>query len=125
MSPEEAARLADLLRQARERHGLTAREVARRAGVDVGTVTRIEQGLIPQPRVDSLRAIGAVLDIPTADLFAAIEWLPPKELPTFRPYLRAKYKNLPDEAVAELEATLARLADEYSPHGPRDGEDER
>jgi hypothetical protein len=66
-----------------------------------------------------------VLGIPAADLFATTDWLPRKELPTFRPYMRAKYKELPDEAVTEMEAYLSQLANKYGLRGPVGGEDER
>ncbi len=125
MTPEEAKRLGALLRAKREASGLTAREVARRAAVDVGTVTRIEQGQILSPRPDSLNALGEVLGIPAADLFATADWLPRNELPTFTPYLRAKYKDFPDEAVAEMETFFGRLAKKHGVHGPAAGEDER
>lgn len=124
MNSDEAQRLADLLRNARQAAGLTARAVARLAGVDVGTVTRIELGQIASPRPDSLRAIGEVLGIPTADLFAATDWLPREELPSFRPYLRTKYRELPPEAVAEIEALFDRLARDHGSDGPIGDEDE-
>src|SRR5215211_1558284 len=106
MNPDEARHLADLLREKRLAAGLTAREVARRAGVDSGTVSRIELGQIASPRPDNLRAIGEVLGIPAADLFAATDWLPRRDLPSFRPYLRSKYRELPPEAVAEIAAVF-------------------
>jgi transcriptional regulator with XRE-family HTH domain len=124
MRPDEAQKLADLLRMKRETLGLSAHEVARRAGVNVGTVTRIELAQIPSPRPESLTAIGDVLGIPAADLFAVADWLPRKELPTFRPYLRAKYRELPDEAIAEIEGFLTQLARKHGVGGPADGEDE-
>ena len=124
MTPEEARQLAELLRSHRVAHGLAAREVARRAGVDVGTVTRLEQGQILSPRAENLRAIGEVLSIPAADLFAVAAWLPKDELPSFRPYLRSKYRELPPEAIAEIEAVFERLACDYGARGPVDREDE-
>jgi transcriptional regulator with XRE-family HTH domain len=111
MTPQEAKRLGRLLRAKREASGLTAREVARRADIDVGTVTRIEQGQILSPRPDSL--------------FAIADWLPKDQLPTFTPYLRAKYKDFPDEAVAQMETFFARLAKKHGVQGPTGGEDER
>jgi transcriptional regulator with XRE-family HTH domain len=125
MTPQEAEALAKLLRTKRQQLGLSASEVARRAGVTAGTVTRIEAAQIPMPRPDSLRAIGQVLGIPAADLFAITDWLPRKELPTFQPYMRAKYRELPDEAIARMEAYFALLADKYGLQGPIEGEDER
>ena len=125
MTPKEAKRLAYLLRTARQKRGLSASEVARRAGVTAGTITRMEAAQILGPRPESLKAIGQVLGIPVADLFATTDWLPGGELPTFTPYMRTKYKQLPDEAVAEMEAYLAALANKYGVEGPHEGEDER
>ena len=125
MTPEEAADLGNTLRDKRQQAGLSAREVARRAGVSAGTVTRIELGQIPRPQPDSLRAIAAVLDIPAADLFAATDWPSLQELPSFKPYLRAKYADLPPDAIAELENHFQAIAKQYGTDGPQDGEDER
>lgn len=116
----DSTALADLLRQARQDLHLTAREVARRAGVDVGTVTRMELGQV-KPKADNIKAIGLVLGISAADLFAAAKWLPKGELPSLRPYLRAKYEDLPEAAVIELEGLIQR----YTGAGPSDGEDEK
>lgn len=113
-----------MLRQHRLAVGLSAREVARRANVDVGTVTRLELGQILSPRPENLRSIAAVLDIPVADLFAVADWLPKDDLPTFRPYLRSKYRDLPPEAVKEIEDVFERLARDHRLEGPRDHEDE-
>lgn len=124
MTPDEAQRLAELLRRRREALGLSASEVARRSGVNKGTVTRIELGQIASPRPDSLTAIGDVLGIPASDLFAIADWLPKRQLPTFLPYMRAKYKELPATAVAEMEAYFDRLARKHGVQGPVDGEDE-
>lgn len=124
MNPRQARALATLLRTHREQLGLTAREVARRSGVDVGTVTRMERQQIPYPRPDSLVAIGDTLGIPAADLFAVADWLPKHQLPAFQPYLRAKY-DLSDEAAEQVEAFLDRLRDKHGADGPNDGEDER
>ena len=51
--------------------------------------------------------------------------MPRDELPSFRPYPRTKYRDLPPEAVAEIESVFDRLAREYRLEGPRDGEDEQ
>lgn len=125
MTLEQAAQLATLLRTQRQRLGLSAHEVARRAGVNVGTVTRIEKEQIPSPRPENLTAIGEVLGIPAADLFAVVDWVPEHELPSFSPYLRAKYKEFPEAAVGEMERFFARLAKKHGVEGPVHGEDER
>jgi hypothetical protein len=91
MTPEQTMKLINLLGQKRKESGLSVNEVARRANVDPGTVWRIEQGMIATPRAESLMAIGGVLGILPADLFATVGWLTADELPTIGPYLRAKY----------------------------------
>src|SRR4051794_30322980 len=103
MTPEEARQLASRLRSVREKSGLSAAEVARRAGVTTGTVTRIELGQIASPRPENLLAIAAVLDIPASDIFALTNWMPSDQLPSFSPYMRARYRSLPEAALVEIQ----------------------
>jgi transcriptional regulator with XRE-family HTH domain len=123
MTPEQAHALGDFIRERRLTLGISQRELARRAGV--ADVVRIEQGILLNPRAESLRALAHGLDVPLNDLFAIADWLPQDELPTLTPYLRAKYKELPQEAVNEMERFFTRLARRHGVHGPADGEDER
>lgn len=124
MNPKDSRRLAILLRKHRLALALSAREVARRAGVDVATYTKLELGTTASPRPDSLTAIARVLGLPASDLFAVADWLPKHELPSFEPYLRAKYRDLSDEAIAEIEAFTERLRADHGASGPREHEDE-
>ena len=124
----DIARFGKLLQSRREALGLSVREAARRAEVDKGTVSRIEQGQIPNPRPENIKAIAQVLRIPVSDLFAVAGWMPKDELPTLRPYLRTKY-NLTAKEMKEIEEDFARITkekgisfNEYD--GPIDGEDE-
>src|SRR5690348_8727429 len=109
MTDDEREQLAETIRKARQKRGFTAREVARRAGVDVGVVTKLERCEIGQPRVENVRAIAVVLGIPLADVYAMLHWLPATELPTLRPYMRAKYTNLTEADVAEVERFISGL----------------
>jgi len=125
---ENIIKLGKLLRSRREALGLSLREAARRADVDKGTISHIEQGHIRNPGADILMAIAQVLRMPMSDLLAVAGWMPKNELPTLTPYLRTKY-NLTPSAMQELEEHFARLAreegisfNEYD--GPLDGEDE-
>lgn len=124
MNPGQADQLAELLRDKRERLGLSASEVARRAGVTAGTVTRIELRQIPSPKADSLTAIAEVLEIPKADVFAAAGWVPGNELPTLRPYLRSKYHGLTAADASRVESYIDQLQSRYGTQGPADQEDE-
>lgn len=125
MTPTQRDKLAELLRSRREAQGRSLRGTAAAAGVDAATVLSLEQGRIVYPKVEKLRAIATALGIPATELYETVGWLPAAELPAFRPYLRAKYRDLPDEAVTENEAVFQRLARDYGLQGPQDGEDER
>ncbi|TCC39389.1 helix-turn-helix domain-containing protein [Kribbella sindirgiensis] len=126
MTPERIEQLAAVLKQKRQELGLSASEVARQTGLDVGTISRIERGQIAAPQAGNLKEIARVLQIPATDIFAIADLLPEGELPTFKPYLRAKYGDLPDDAMAELEASFTRIAKQhgYDGNGPAPGEDE-
>lgn len=121
MKHDELSPLARLIKQRRTKAGLTAREVARRAGLSPTVVTRLESGERTAPQQDVVHGLARALNIPVVDLLAISGWLPQGELPTLRPYLRAKYRDLPDEAVAEIETLL----DKYAHPGPHHGEDEQ
>jgi transcriptional regulator with XRE-family HTH domain len=126
MTLDRTEQLAALLKQKREELGLSGSEVARRAGVDVGTIWRIEHGQIAAPQAGSLKEIARVLQIPVADLFTITDMLPKGELPSWKPYLRAKYGDLPADEFAELETVFAKIVQRhgYDGNGPAPGEDE-
>ncbi|MGY1651762.1 helix-turn-helix domain-containing protein [Geodermatophilus sp. SYSU D01119] len=125
MTTAQRTALAALLVRRRTKQGMSIRGVASAAGVDAATVLKLEQGRIEQPKAAKLQSIGKVLGIPAAELYGVVGWLPPAELPAFRPYLRSKYRDLPPEAVQEIESVFDRVARDYGLQGPQDGEDER
>jgi transcriptional regulator with XRE-family HTH domain len=127
MNPEQAKVLGRRLRTRREQLGLSLRDLERLAGVDNGTIVRIEQGAFAAPRPDKLSRIADALGLSLADVFALAEYVVPRELPTFTPYLRSKYRNLPAPAVEELERSFKRIAKRHGldPDGPAPGEDEQ
>jgi transcriptional regulator with XRE-family HTH domain len=125
LTPEQAHALAVLLRQQRDQLGYTIRQLATRANANLATIVRLERGDILTPQPDTLKALAAALDLPVTDLFTVADWLPEHELPTFTPYLRAKCKEFPDEAVAQMERFFNRLAKKHGVRGPAAGEDEQ
>lgn len=126
MDQEHAKKLGAHLRVAREAKGLSVRGLEARTGVDDGTIVRIEQGRFAAPAPDKLAALAAGLDLPLADVFALADYAVPADLPSFTPYLRTKYRDLPDSAVADMERYFARLAKKHGldPNGPAPGQDE-
>jgi transcriptional regulator with XRE-family HTH domain len=122
-----AVQLGKTLKERRNALELTIKEVARRSGMTDSNVLRIERGDIPQPRPETLKSLADVLGLALSDLFNLAGYVQPKTLPSFSPYLRSKYADLPESAAREMEASFARIAAKhgYDPHGPHDGEDEK
>lgn len=118
--------LGDTLKQRRLGLHLSIREVARRSNINDANILRIERGDSAQPKPETLRALADALGIDLSDLFALSGYVQPKTLPTFAPYLRSKYADLPESAAREIEASFAAIAAKhgYDPRGPKRGEDE-
>jgi transcriptional regulator with XRE-family HTH domain len=127
MKEEQARRLGEYIKKLRAERGMGNRELATKAGVDTAYISRLERGFYKSPRPDSLRGIAKALGIPLADLFAMADYVMPYDLPNFGPYLRAKYGDLPEEAVSALDAYFDRITADHglNPAGPAPGEDER
>ena len=124
LNTQQARELGRRLSARREELGLTVRDVERLAGVDDATVVRLEKGVIADPRPSTVRAICEALDLVVADVYPVADY--PGSLPNFRPYLRTKYRDLPAEAVEQLDRIFQRLAARHGldPAGPARGEDE-
>lgn len=123
MTDRERAALARLIKTEREKQGLSARELARRAGIDQALLTLIDQRKIAQPRIETIQRIAEALDLSVTDLYTVANWLPERDLPGLGPYMRAKYRDLPDEGVEEVERFVAYLRSKYGAW-PQPGEDE-
>lgn len=67
----------DIIRQSREKLGLTMKEVANKIGVSEGTISRWESGNIKNMKRDKIAALSGVLDIPIESLMGWDEKLPP------------------------------------------------
>ena len=127
MNPKQAKELGRQLRARREALGLSLRDLAERAETTDTTVIRLEQGAYAAPAPDKLSRIADALGLSLADVFALAEYVVPDELPTFAPYLRSKYRDLPAPAVDELERSFKRITKRhgFDPNGPTAGEDEQ
>jgi len=126
LKPEQAARLGQLIRSRREQAGMTIRDLADDSEMNFATVSRIEQGKFAAPGHDKLSRIAQALGLNTADVFALADYTVPTELPSFQPYLRSKYQDMPDAAVNELTAAFERIIKKhgYTSEGHQGGEDE-
>jgi len=123
---KKTASLTNLLEEARQRSGLSLRELATRAGIPKSTVIRLWDDQVASPKPNVLEALATALSVEVSDLYAAAGYTSPDGLPSFNPYLRRKYGDLPEEAKQELETSFARIAKKYGydGDGPEPGEDE-
>jgi transcriptional regulator with XRE-family HTH domain len=126
MNKEQAKRLGRWLRAKRQEAGLSTIQLGKQAGMSDATIGRIERGAFQAPAPDKLARIAEALDIELADVYAMAEYAVPAGLPSFQPYLRRKYRDMPAKAVQELDQAFAQIAKKhgYDPDGPRQGEDE-
>lgn len=124
MDENQAHAFGHHLRTAREAAGVSVRGLAERLGIDKTKLVRMEQGKVASPRADLLGRIADELKLPVADLFAMAGYPTPRALPNLRPYMRAKYRDLPTEALDEIEAFITKLQAEHGASGPVNGEDE-
>jgi hypothetical protein len=68
------------------------------------------------------------LDLNLSDVLLMADYPVPAELPSVGPYLRSKYRDLPNEAVDQLQAQIARVLKHHGiepNEGPTAGEDEQ
>jgi len=62
------ANIADNVRKARKKAGLSQDKLAREAGVAYNTVVKIESGENKNPTIDTLRSVAKALDVSVDDL---------------------------------------------------------
>lgn len=116
MTDDAARRFGEYLRDLRAQRKQSVRGLAAEAGIDGGTITRLEQGGIHAPHPDTLKQLASALGVPLADLFAMAGYVTPHELPSITPYIHAKYRHLPEDTRIEIAAYCSqRLADDQEP----------
>lgn len=126
MQSQSPPTLSGTIRSARIARGFSTYELGSRVGVNQSNVVRIESGHIAAPNPSLLSAIAEALDLDVADLYTLAGYTRPSQLPTFTPYLRSKFADMPAAARAELEQSFRHIADKYGfdADGPASGEDE-
>jgi transcriptional regulator with XRE-family HTH domain len=118
MPSGDLQQLSALLKRERERSGMTVRELAERAGLVLSTVSRLENGLVAEPRPNHLQRLAQALDIEVEELYAEIGYLPTGSLPGLRPYLRAKF-GIGDADASQIEGYVQAIRDQATP--PKEG----
>lgn len=125
LTPDQAQQLGTLLRARRAVLDLSLRQVAQLTGLTISTLSEIETGVNLSPLPGTLKSLATGLGLSISDLFVIADWLPADELPTLKPYLRAKYHDLDEQAITELERYADHLAQRHGGLGPIDHEDEQ
>jgi len=126
MNPTTAEELGRHIRETREAQQLSTRALAEKASVNQATIVRIERGEFAWSKPEVMSRIAEALGLSASELFARADVLRPADLPSLAPYLRTKYRDLPDDDVDRIEAYVARLASKHGINlrGPAPGQDE-
>jgi transcriptional regulator with XRE-family HTH domain len=128
MTEGQQSSLGRIVRQEREARGWSQFRLAKEAGCNGALISRIETGEALHVTPTNLQRIAEALGLPSSQLMAAAADRREAEvLPTFRPYLRRKYGELPPSAHRELESQFEKVLRRYGGDGsgPGPGEDEK
>ena len=107
-------RLGEAVRRAREERGLSIRKLADRTGVTHSFIAKLEAGRFQTVSPDNLTALARALEIAPEDLFTLSGYTVPERLPTFGPYLRTRYGELPEQAIDQLNEYFELLRGKYT-----------
>ncbi len=100
------------IQQARERAGLSLRNLEAITGISRPMLNRLEHDQIDHPSPDVLLRLAEALELDSDDLFAFVGYRPSTNLPSLSPYLRTKYQ-LPPHAIAEASKALRDILEKY------------
>jgi transcriptional regulator with XRE-family HTH domain len=111
-STQEPGTLGGYIQQARERAGLSLRNLEAITGISRPMLNRLEHDQIDNPSPDVLHRLANALELDSDDLFAFVGYRPSTKLPSLAPYLRSKYQ-LPPNAIAEASEALQGILEKY------------
>lgn len=115
MDNDTANGLAQHLRACRERAGLSIRELARLASVDVGYIHHLEAGTKRNPSAEVLQQLADVLEADASELLAYIGVKPSSVLPSTEVFLRRKHGFSEAEAKQAAELIEERYGKNKKP----------
>jgi transcriptional regulator with XRE-family HTH domain len=104
--------LGGYIRERRVSRELSLTDAPELSGLHLSYWNKLENGHYEAPAPKHLQAIARTLRVNFEDLYGLAGYEIPERLPTFTPYLRAKYE-LPPEAVADLERYFELLRNYY------------
>jgi transcriptional regulator with XRE-family HTH domain len=104
--------LGEYIRERRVSRGLSLADAADLSGLHLSYWSKLEDGQYESPAPKHLMTIARALKVDFEDLYGLAGYELPERLPSFTPYLRAKYE-LPPEAVTDLERYFELLRAYY------------
>jgi transcriptional regulator with XRE-family HTH domain len=104
--------LGEFVRDRRESRGMSLSDASLASGLHHSYWSYLEAGKYKNPRPAHLQLVAEVLEVSVEDLYGMAGYEIPKRLPSFRPYLRAKY-DLPPEAISDLERYFDLLRNHF------------
>jgi transcriptional regulator with XRE-family HTH domain len=104
--------LGEFVRARRLARGMSLSDAAAASGLHHSYWSKLENGQYQTPSPRHLMTIATVLAVSVEDVYGLAGYDMPKRLPSFKPYLRAKY-DLPPEAIADLERYFELLRNYY------------
>lgn len=111
--------LGTTIRQARERAGLSLRNLEAIVGVSRQLLLRLEHDEVDNPSPELLQQLAEALELDSDDLFAFVGYKLSEKLPNLTLYLRAKYQLSP-AALTEANEALRDILDKYErDHGTK------
>lgn len=109
----KATKLGTLVQRHRRAQGRSARDVARSAGIDIATMTRLEKGVYRAPSPLTLKQLSQELGIPLLELFQAAEYVTPYDLVDMAEYVTNR-PDLPPAYTEDLHSQyIAKLIEEH------------
>ena len=82
---------------------MTQTAMATELGISRSQMIRLESGENKHPSPALLSRLIKYLDVTPDDLYALTGCIPPTDLPSFIPYLRAVHPDWPDDAITVLD----------------------
>jgi HTH-type transcriptional regulator, competence development regulator len=125
VTQDEANRLGEYIRDQRQRAGMTLRDLATLAEVDLANLHRIETGKVKEPSPRSLQRLSRHLDCDYEDLAAMAGYSLPEGLPELQVYLRTKYDDLSSEEIRNVEQYVRFLHQQHDDQGVGGGDSSR
>lgn len=124
MSTARHRELGVQLRTARLEAQLTIRQLAAAAGMGSSSLHRLEMGEVDKLDVTDLSRLAEALNLPLASVLDAAGIPLHRNLPNLDTYLRERYPELPEAALAEMQQHVEQISRVYQGGGPAGNEDE-